>query len=73
MKKCNLFFTGLLLISSFTMAACNKNTSSSDSSIITGLVSDYNINISAISGRKLSGLAVEIYKDNNLVKSVLTD
>ena len=73
MKKCNLFFTGLLLISSFTMAACNKNTSSSDSSIITGLVSDYNINISAISGRKLSGLAVEIYKDNKLVKSVLTD
>ena len=69
MKKSNLIILGSLLISTFAMSACNPSTSSSSE----GRIQNYTISIEAISGRKLSDVAVEIYKDNKLVKSAKTN
>lgn len=69
-KKINYLMTGALLISTFSMVACDK---SSNSTSILGEVKNYSINFSAISGKKLNDIPIEIYNGTKLVQSLYTD
>lgn len=86
MKKINLFMLGALLFSTFSMASCEKNDNSSSvtssnkitnsnlsSSSLDDSFKTYSIEIESIGGKKLSDVAVEIYLNNELVKSLFTD
>lgn len=69
-KKFCFLMLNALLLSTFALSSCNKGNNSSE---VEGEIKNYTINVEAISGRKLSDLAVEVYKDDTLVKSMVTD
>ncbi len=68
-KQKHILLLSSLLFSTIAMSACDKNNSSSTN----GEIKDYTININAITGKNLEGIAVEIYDNDKLVKSALTN
>lgn len=68
MKKTNLLLTSLTLFGLLSFSGCDSNASSS-----VGPLVDYEVIVKTISDRRVGDVTVELYKDDKLVESAVTN